>query len=190
MKESADKPERQKDLSFLEFSKINEDENDSEISIFDSFYKSNLSIKSEKNSNELFFLGNKSYNRMGTVKDEKQNNRNEVIKELDENNNKINEVCVETEKEEDFKNNIHLIIARLIKHFMQKIEEGEKLDGLNLFNIIDFLKNSIGNIMNMIMSKGDNIFEKDPNILMTFLQKSELLDDIQNFKTQEKMKIK
>jgi hypothetical protein len=186
MKESADKPERQKDLSFLEFSKINEDENDSEISIFDSFYKSNLSIKSEKNSNELFFLGNKSYNRMGTVKDEKQNNRNEVIKELDENNNKINEVCVETEKEEDFKNNIHLIIARLIKHFMQKIEEGEKLDGLNLFNIIDFLKNSIGNIMNMIMSKGDNIFEKDPNILMTFLQKSELLDDIQNFKTQEK----
>ena len=69
---------------------------------------------------------------------------------------------------------------------MQKIEEGEKLDGLNLFNIIDFLKNSIGNIMNMIMSKGDNIFEKDPNILMTFLQKSELLDDIQNFKTQEK----
>jgi hypothetical protein len=123
---------------------------------------------------------------MGTVKDEKQNNRNEAIKELDENNNKINEVCVETEKEEDFKNNIHLIIARLIKHFMQKIEEGEKLDGLNLFNIIDFLKNSIGNIMNMIMSKGDNIFEKDPNILMTFLQKSELLDDIQNFKTQEK----
>ena len=56
MKESADKPERQKDLSFLEFSKINEDENDSEISIFDSFYKSNLSIKSEKNSNELFFF--------------------------------------------------------------------------------------------------------------------------------------
>ena len=122
MKESADKPEKKRDLSFLEISKINEDESYSELRILNSLYKNSPSIESEKHFNELYYFGNKSRNSISTVKDEKQTNRNEVIKELEENKNKINEECIKTEKEDDFKNNIHLTIVRVIKHFMQKMK--------------------------------------------------------------------
>ena len=81
---------------------------------------------------------------------------NKLIKDKESNKIKEKSIAIENSKSAKIVNMLNSIIESILK-------DEFKLDGLELFKVIESLKTSIGDEIVKIMSKGDNMTKEDIN---------------------------
>ena len=118
-------------------------------------------------------------NKINNIKKEEVNNVPE--------DEKSNESDKHKGKKDIKRNDLYLTIVKIINRLLELNENGDlKLDGMVLFNIIEFLLDFINKEMGEIMSKGDNTLAEEVNGLMKLVVKYDLLTKIKDFKIKEK----
>ena len=118
-------------------------------------------------------------NKINNIKKEEVNNVPE--------DEKSNESDKHKGKKDIKRNDLYLTFVKIINRLLELNENGDlKLDGMVLFNIIEFLLDFINKEMGEIMSKGDNTLAEEVNGLMKLVVKYDLLTKIKDFKIKEK----
>jgi len=169
-----------------------------ENSVNNSSYTPNI-FSQENNTDSLIFsqennniqnngisIGSDDINLHKNEDNEIKNNKKEEINNAPE-IEKSNENDKHKGKKDIKKNPLNLTIVRVINRALELNENGElKLDGMNLFNIIEPLLCFIKKEMGEIMSKGDDTSAEEVNGLVKLLTKYDLLTKIKDFKIKEK----
>jgi len=169
-----------------------------ENSVNNSSYTPNI-FSQENNTDSLIFsqennniqnngisIGSDDINLHKNEDNEIKNNKKEEINNAPE-IEKSNETDKHKGKKDIKKNPLNLTIVRVINRALELNENGElKLDGMNLFNIIESLLGFINKEMGEIMSKGDDTSTEEVNGLVKLLTKYDLLTKIKDFKIKEK----
>ena len=181
-----DNPEINSNFSYANLASLINQENDSN-SI--NLTPMNISQISESNNSfdNLYLIKNEN-NKINTIKNENQQNKEENIKSTDEEklmkdkeSNEIKEKSISTQ------NSYSLTIIKILNIILESIRKGEfNFDGLELFQVIQFCKNSMGKEMAKIASKGNNMSKEDANGLLMLMDRADLLDEIQKFKINER----
>lgn len=181
-----DNPEINSNFSYANLASLINQENDSN-SI--NLTPMNISQISESNNSfdNLYLIKNEN-NKINSIKNENQQNKEENIKSADEEklmkdkeSNEIKEKSISTQ------NSYSLTIIKILNIILESIRKGEfKFDGFELFQVIQFCKNSMGKEMAKIASKGNNMSKEDANGLLMLMDRADLLDEIQKFKINER----